>query len=116
MMKFNVSLYHLGEATESQSDRTSLPMTRLFSGMIEATNEKFAAARAWIDNVGTYRWDTLDAMSAPPAVRSWQVDPKAVADELVATSIWKEGVAFLLDNQVETWMISVLEVEQGCGE
>ena len=112
MKHFSVSLYHFGEAVESEFDRASLPLTRLFSGVIEATDENFAAARAWIDNVGTHRLETLDALKAPSAVRSWQVDPEAVVDVLVATSIWKEGIGYLLDNQVETWLISVLAVEQ----
>jgi hypothetical protein len=116
MKDFSVTLYHFDEAVEIEFDRASLPLTRLFSGVIEATDEKFAAARAWIDNVGTHRWEKLDAMQAPPYIRSWQVDPKALGDELVETSIWQEGITFLLDNRVETWLISVLEVEQGCDE
>ena len=111
MKNFEVSLFHFDEPVQNDSDRISIPLTRLFSGVIAATDEKYAAARAWIDNVGTHRWEKLDDMEAPDAIRSWHVDPKAVADDLVSTSIWTDGIGFLLDNQVESWLINVHEIK-----
>jgi hypothetical protein len=54
MKNFEVSLFHFDDPVQSEFDRFSIPLTRLFSGVIEATDDKYAAARAWIDNVGTY--------------------------------------------------------------
>ena len=111
MKTFEVSLLHFDEPAQSDSDRLNIPLTRLFSGVAEATDEKYAAARAWIDNVGTHRWERLDDMKAPDVIRSSQVDAKAIAEQLISTSIWADGIAFLLDNQVEAWLISVHEIE-----
>ena len=113
MKNFSVSLFHCDDPVEGEFDTGSIPLTRLFTGEIEATDARFAAARAWIDNVGTHRWDKLDAMQAPPFIRSWQVNPQAIAKELVDTSICPGGIGFMLDNRVEVWLISVMEAEPG---
>ena len=37
------------EVVEDQFDRVNIPLTRLFTRMIEATDDNSAAARVWID-------------------------------------------------------------------
>ena len=111
MKNFEVSLFHFDDTVQNESDRFSIPLTHLFSGVIEATDDKCAAAMAWIDNVGTYRWERLEDMKAPDTIRSWHIDLNAIAAELVSTRIWTDGIGFLLDNLVEVWLISVHEIK-----
>ena len=116
MKKYSVSLYLIDDPVEDRSDRVSIPLTRLFAGLVEASDDRYAAARAWIDNVGTHRWEKLDRLDAPDVVRRWQVDPDAVVGQLVTTRNWlDDGTTYLLDIVAEAWLISVQE-SQGDGD
>ena len=74
-----------------------------FSGDIEP---KQAAAKALFDTVIQYRQVRLANMQAPQAVQEQLATPERVANHLVDTCLLP-GTSFLLDNQVECWLINV---------
>ncbi len=117
MKKFLVALYLCeGGITEINFDRASIPLVRLFSGEVEARDEKFAAIQAWIDNVGTYRWDFLVRVDAPLTIRKAHIDPHVIAEMVISLPFGGYvngcyGRTYLLDNMVERWLMCVCDPE-----
>jgi hypothetical protein len=106
--RFLVSIYLADEAIEyPRTDRLSIPLTRLFGGTVVATNDRLAAARAWIRHVGKYRHDRLVALRAPGHLVNIEAKTDRVANQLVPASLCPADGGYLLDNGVEVWLISV---------
>ena len=117
MKKFLVALYLCEDGiTEINFDLARIPLVRLFSGEVEARDEKFAAIQAWIDNVGTYRWDFLEHVDAPLTVRKAHIDPNVIAERVISLPFGgyvhgRYGHTYLLDHIVEQWMMCVCDAE-----
>lgn len=108
--RFIVSIYLAEEAIEfPHNDRLSIPLTRLFGGTVYAEDVKWAAARAWVRHVGTYRYERLVNLAAPRNVVLSEVEPHLVALRLTETILCPVDTGFILDNGVEAWLISVRE-------
>ena len=108
--RYVVSVYHADDAVEfPMSDRLSIPLIRLFGGTVVAENDRMAAARVWINKVGQFRQQRLDALGDPVAIRYAEVDPHSVASQLIPSSLCPDAGGYMLDNLVEVWFISVRE-------
>lgn len=63
--RFVISIFLADEPIEfPHTDRLSIPLTRLYGGTIYAEDAKWAAARAWVKHVGTYRYERLVDLEA----------------------------------------------------
>ena len=117
MKRFLVSLYHCEDGiTELDFDRASIQLVRLFSGEVEAADEKLAAAQVWIDNVGRYRWEFLEQVQAPLVIRRAQIAPDVVAESVVSLPFagfiaGRCGSTYAFNNMVETWVMCVCDPE-----
>lgn len=106
--RFAVSIYLADEAIEvPHRDRLSIPLTRLYGGTIYGEDAKWAAARAWVKHVGRYRYEKLVTLEAPRNVALSEVEPCLVALRLTESVLCPVDAGFILDNGVETWLISV---------
>ncbi len=65
-----------------------------------------AAAQVYFDAVGVYRKEKLCEMGAPACVIAPEANPKAIESRLADVSFLRE-IAYMLDNIVETWFITV---------
>tara|TARA_R110002096_G_scaffold292954_1_gene487393 strand:- start:188 stop:514 length:327 start_codon:yes stop_codon:yes gene_type:complete len=105
-----VSVYLADDMAECPiSDRLHIPLIRLFGGMILAENDRMAAARVWFDQVGRFRQQRLEALGAPIAIRDAGANPRAVANQLIPSSLCPDAGGYLLDNGIEAWLISAKE-------
>ncbi len=106
--RYMVSVYLADDVAECPiSDRLSIPLIRLFGGTILAENDRMAAARVWFDQVGRFRQQRLEALGAPIAIRNAGANPRAVANQLIPSSLCPDAGGYLLDNGVEAWLISI---------
>ena len=106
--RFVVSIFLANEPVEiPNTDRLFIPLTRLFTGSMAATNDREAAAKVWIKHVGKYRLQRLTALHAPKEIVDAQVDLARVANDLIPSSLFPADGGYMLDNQCETWFISV---------
>ena len=105
---FRVVIYLASDVVEQRTpDRAVIPLVSLFAGTLSAWDERAAAAAAWVREVGSYRYRRLIALSAPPEVAVASIDETEVAEQLTEFSSFTGGTAFLLDNAVESWLMSV---------
>ena len=108
--RYLVAVYLADDAIECPiSDRLSIPLIRLFGGTILAENDRMAAARVWLNQVGRFRQQRLEALGAPIAIREAEDNPRSVANQLIPSSLCPDVGGYLLDNGVEAWLISVRE-------
>ena len=106
--RFVVSVFLADEPVErSNTDRLYIPLTRLFNGSMTATDDREAAAKAWIRHVGQYRRQRLIALRAPDEIADAQVDLARVVNDLIPSSLCPAEGGYMLDNQCEAWFISV---------
>lgn len=110
--RFVVSIFLADDAVEfPQTDRLSIPLTRLYGGTIYAEDAKWAAARAWVKHVGRYRHEQLVDLKAPRKIAIAEIEPCLVALRLTESTLCPRDCGFILDNGVEAWLISVREAE-----
>ena len=76
---------------------------------VEADDEPKAAILAWLDLVGKNQAKKLRQMGADSKIQSLVHGPEAIAECFRESSLPLPGIAFIYDNQVETWLISVEE-------
>ena len=104
--RYLVSVYLADDMVECPvSDRLSIPLIRLFGGTVLAENDRMAAARVWFEQVGRFRQQRLEALGAPAAIREAGASPRAVANQLIPSSLSSDARGFILDNGVEVWLI-----------
>jgi hypothetical protein len=117
MPYFDVTLYHANEMTGCDiSDQYKIPLTRLCVGTIEAPDARSAAAQVWIASVGEYRVERMHRLNVPQIVRDVSVSEAEIIKQLRATSLCTSSLeGFLLDNQVEVWLIGVNRGESPAG-
>ncbi|WP_339908959.1 hypothetical protein [Symmachiella dynata] len=108
--RYMVSVYLADDVAECPiSDRLSIPLIRLFGGTILAENDRMAAARVWFDQVGRFRQQRLEALGAPIAIRKVGANSRAVANQLIPSSLSPDPGGYVLDNGAEVWLISAWE-------
>ncbi|HMP08232.1 MAG TPA: hypothetical protein PJ982_17930 [Lacipirellulaceae bacterium] len=67
---------------------------------------KSAAARAFYNAVTVYRHEQLCDLNAPPEILARHANPQAVAAQLAPFGLLP-GDGYILDNQVQVWLIDV---------
>lgn len=106
---WRVRLYHVdGDLAPLPAKGESvfgLQLTCLADESVAAVDEPDAAARIYFDVVSQYRHGVLQELNAPRAVRDHFASPAAVATQLKTITL--PGNWFILDNDVETWLIAV---------
>ncbi len=107
-MKFTVTVYH-GDDPEDNvlayDDKIIHSATRLGSTTVSASDEREAAARAWIRLVGEARAEYLKNLSAPAVIIAHETDACAIMEDLRESAL---DVADLeLFNLVEIWYFCV---------
>jgi hypothetical protein len=73
---------------------------------VYADCDKAAAAQVFYDTVTVFRKERLYEMNAPAPVIAAHANPKAVEAQLAPFSLLP-GTGYLLDNEVQTWLIQV---------
>lgn len=111
--RFVVSIFLAEDAIEfPHNDRLSIPLTRLFGGTVYAEDAKWAAARAWIKHVGSYRYEKLVTLNSPRLIAISEIEPCLVVLRLTESILCPRDAGFVLDNGAEAWLISVRECER----
>ena len=107
-MKFTVTVYH-GDDPEDNvlvyNDRIMHSATRLGSTTVSASDEREAAARAWIQLVGEARAEYLRNLSAPAVIIAHETDVRAAMENLRESAL--DAADLELFNLVEIWYFCV---------
>ena len=109
MSIYSTTVYHVNEFTGSTvSDLFNIPLTRLHRNEIEELDEKSAAAQAWIEAVGQFRIEKLEALGVSQAIKDMTESKSFVVGHLVPFPICVNAqAAFVFDNTAEAWIIAV---------
>jgi hypothetical protein len=110
---FTVTVFHGEDPEDDDSD--DIPAyddrdlmysgVRLGSTTVSASNEREAAARAWMELVGEARVEKLKQLNAPAVVIAHQKDLRAIADDVRESALGRAN--YELFNGVEVWFFQV---------
>lgn len=81
-------------------------LRRLFQSEIYSCSEKSAAVEAYLQSVAVYRQERLRDLNAPALIIDAETDRKKIGKRLKFSSLLP-GFCYVLDNQVELWVITV---------
>lgn len=81
-------------------------LRRLSQSEISSSSEKSAAVEAYLQTVAIYRQDRLRVLDAPALLIDSETDRKKISKRLKFSSLLP-GFCYVLDNQVESWLITV---------
>jgi hypothetical protein len=111
---FNVTVFH-GEDPEEDDDSDDVPAyddrDLIYSGMrlgsttVAASDEREAAARAWIELAGEARLEKLKELNAPASVIANATDVRAIAADVRKSGLGRAN--YELFNGVEVWFFAV---------
>ena len=107
-MNFTVTVYHGDDPDEDAAffgDKLIHFASHLGSTTVSATDEREAAAKAWIQIVGRVREERLKKLDAPTLIVAHQTDVGAIFDELRTTAV--DTALYELYNGAEVWYFRV---------